>query len=50
MGDFLVDSKAGLATSPPTGLLLRRDSDVLLGGGDRDRRSKREALFGSGSV
>lgn len=50
MGGFLAGSEAGLPEARPAGLLLRLESECLVGGGDRDRRSKREALFGSGSV
>ena len=49
-GVFLADSEAGLPEARPTGLLLRLESECLAGGGDRDRRSKREVRFGSGSV
>jgi hypothetical protein len=49
-GVFLADSATGLPEALPTGLLLRLESECLAGGGERDRRSKREERFGSGSV
>lgn len=45
----LEDSLAGLSEALPTGLLLRRGSDFLAGG-ERERRSNLDCLFGSGSV
>ena len=49
-GGFLPESTAGLPEPLSMGLLLRLESECLTGGGDRDRRSKREVLLGSGSV
>lgn len=46
----MADSEAGLSEALPTGLLLRLESECLAGRGDRERRSKRDVLFGSGSV
>jgi hypothetical protein len=46
--DFGV-STLGLPEPLASGLLLRRGSD-LLAGGERERRSNLDALFGSGSV
>jgi hypothetical protein len=46
--DFGV-SPPGLSEALPRGLLLRLGSDFLAGG-ERERRSNLEALFGSGSV
>lgn len=45
----LAASVLGLPESLPIGLLLRLGSDFLVGG-DRERRSNLDALFGSGSV
>lgn len=42
-------SLLGLSEALPIGLLLRRGSDFLAGG-ERERRSNLDALFGSGSV
>lgn len=43
---FLADSTAGLPDPLPIGLLLRLGS-VLMAGGERDLRSKREGRLGS---